>query len=106
MKTIDSKGLYEFVKNKTGSTIEALETVQLAVYGYNFYKAFKIAEERHGGDLMPCDCVNILEEVYGKRMTKMKPKTIIDKVTKMMQTVEPSPDTQSIKESVDYYLND
>jgi len=105
MKKINSQDLYNFVKEKTGDSAEARTMVMINEYGKTFFMAFAIAEERFGINLMPPECLNILEEVYGKRLEKMKPKTIFEKVKLMMQTVDSNPDDEGILDAVEYYLN-
>ncbi|HYD90513.1 MAG TPA: hypothetical protein VEA37_03380, partial [Flavobacterium sp.] len=51
------KGLHDFVLDKTGDKAEARLAVLLQVHGKYFFTAMALAEERHGINLMPPDCV-------------------------------------------------
>jgi hypothetical protein len=102
---INSKEYFHFLKEKGYSTQESLLGVRVAMQGETFVKACEIAEDRHGENLMPDDCVVILEECYGKKMERMKPKTIYEKVYHMLLQATDSPDEEGIMDSVKYYMN-
>ena len=101
----DNKKLYEYLISNGKSVSEARQIVLLNTVGIQFYKITAICEERHGINLMPTDCINIMEEVYGKKMETFKPKTIFNKVYNLMTLVESNPCKESINDSVEYYLN-
>ncbi len=104
MAKVDSKKLYDFVLDSGGSVEDAVSTVLLNNYGKRFFTALVTAEERYGINLMPCDCIAVLEEVYGKSLDLMLHKTIFKKVRMMMCQVESNPDEDIIMESINYYM--
>jgi hypothetical protein len=101
----DNKKLYEYLIANGKSVSEARQTVLLNTVGLQFYKIMAICEERHGINLMPIECINVMEEVYGKKMETFKPQTIFNKVYNLMTMVDSNPCKESINESVEFYLN-
>lgn len=104
MQKMYHKKMFEFFKEKYGAA-EAAQLVQLSIVGKTFYRCLALSEERHGVDAWPDTCLTILEEVYGKRLNKMKPKTIVDKITAMMLQAMENPHNESIIEVVNNWIN-
>ena len=60
----------------------------------------------HHENLMPVDCIDILESIYGKRLLNMRPKTIREMVRSMMQTwIDTANIIDDIEESVQDWCN-
>lgn len=59
-------------------------------------------------NLMPCDCMEILKKHYGKRLDRIKPKTLIKWVRLLMGTQIADVDNinNEIIEAVNIFLND
>lgn len=85
---------------------EAIGMIRQIKLGATFCMALALSEERYGGDAFPSTCLDILEEVYGKRLSRMKPETIKDKIYHMMLQATCTPDKEMITEVVQEWLND
>lgn len=55
--------------------------------------------------LMPADCIQILENNYGKRLERIKPKTIHSMVESLMRLATDCIDHEQIEETVQQYCN-
>ncbi len=56
-------------------------------------------------NLMPFDCIDILKQVYGKRLDSMNPQTIFNIAADMMGHVSPDADyTEEIIEAVNDFI--
>lgn len=64
--------------------------------------ARRIAFNTH--DLFPVDCIDILKEIYGKRLDSMKPKTIF-KIVHTMLSCHGEPDPEYINEAIQNFCN-
>jgi len=56
-------------------------------------------------DLFPFHCIDILKDLYGKRLESMKPKIICD-IINVMLSAQVEPDMQDIIKEVNDYCND
>lgn len=63
-----------------------------------------ILEAKHNPDLFPCDCLEILERVYGQRLKSMKPETIKGIIKDMMATATDADCSEEIEEAVTDWL--
>lgn len=55
-------------------------------------------------ELFPVDCIDILKEIYGKRLDSMKPDTITGLISTMIST-QYQPDMDIINETVQKFCN-
>lgn len=63
-----------------------------------------IAEANYNPDIFPCDCIEILEQIYGQRLKSMNPKTIKKLIADMMATATDADLTEEIDEAVEDWL--
>lgn len=81
--------------------------IDLKVNGIYFTKAiyrFNAAYDKQEIDGFPDSAIEILEEVYGKKLELMKPKTILKKVLSLQQCLTTEPDEDECLEAVNRYL--
>lgn len=74
------------------------------------FNSFKFRQALHRAfinpDIMPVDCIDILQDVYGKQLDRMKPATITQMVRYMMQTaIDTSDIMDDIEETVQDFCN-
>lgn len=98
-----------YIKEKEGRdnlTIEDAGLIQALIEGVKYTKCRMLCEDRYGINLMTDCAFLIMQEVYGKQLTKMKPDTLISKLTGLMRMVDGDPDEDIIKETIKDYLNE
>lgn len=69
-----------------------------------FYKCLTAALHMNE-NLMPVDCIQILEKEYGKRINYFKDETLRGMLYRMMQQAVDRPDKEAIIETVEYFLS-
>lgn len=57
-------------------------------------------------NLMPADCIEIIEKHFGKRAWKMKPSTLTRMIGEMMKTAIDYEPTKEIERAVHTWIND
>ena len=67
-----------------------------------YRKAMSLAFDNQ--NLMPFDCIDILRDVYGKRLESMNPQTIFNIAANMMAHVSDADYTEEITEAVNDFI--
>lgn len=99
----DGPAFYKFCQSEEKSSTESQRLTQIYLWGIKTVTTHDMAIA-FGINLMPCDCIEILKKVYGKKLETMNPKTIYDKVYNLMRTIEEEPNEQFIIDEVNYYI--
>ena len=99
------KEVFDKIRENTGDIALAAQCAQLTASGPTFYKCISIANERYGEELMYNECLDVLYEVYGKRLENMKPYTIAKKMRDLMGIAISDPDMEVINETIQDWIN-
>lgn len=97
-----------FLKEKGYSPQEITLHISVATVGQTMTRAIVEFSSRYDSqsiDGFPESSIQILEECYGeRRLRRMTPKTIAEKVYALQRTVTERPDEEEIAHAINYYL--
>lgn len=97
-----------YLRSKGFKTNEIIYLLSVRNYGVIMTKAIYDFNEKYDNkdiDGFYDSTIAILEKHYGKRLKKMKAKTIEDKIEMIQMTITTFIDHQEIKNAVKYYLS-
>lgn len=98
----------DMLKKNGFSTSEIIMALSIKENGVKFTEClYEFNAKYDSGEIdgFADSCIELLEKHYGKKLEKMKPKTIFDKVFRMQRQVVEEPEEQHIIDAINYYLS-